>query len=127
MNDEIWSLRYPFAGSTGLEFARGRLAPTGSLLVHAAPEALSVEVHDAGTGELIAAGTDLLRRGAATPMSRLSVDGTTVARADIWPEASDLGLPVVLPGGEVGILESWRHAEDRRAWEWSLRLSNRLL
>src|SRR5436190_21939678 len=114
MNDQIWSLRYPFAAATGMEFARGRLGPTGLLLVHAAPEAISVEVHDAEAGSLLASGSDLLRIGAATPMMRLVLEGTSITREDVWPGEADLGTPVLLAGGEVGILESWWNAKDQR-------------
>jgi hypothetical protein len=126
VNDQIWSLRYPFAAATGMEFARGRLAPTDVLLVHAAPEAISVEVHDAETGALLAAGTDLLRDGSQTPMTRLLVDGRRIRRVDGWPGEDDLGTPVILAGGEVGLLASWWNADDHRAWEWTLRLANRI-
>ena|SRR6058998_2000037 len=126
MSDQIWSLRYPFAAATGIEFARGRLAPTELLLVHAAPEVISVEVHDAEAGSVLAFGTDLRRTGAATPMMRLLVEGTSINREDVWPGEADLGAPVLLAGGEVGILESWWNAEDHRAWEWTIRLANRL-
>jgi hypothetical protein len=27
-------------------------------------------------------------------------------------------------GGEVGILRSWRHADDRSWWQWSIEFSN---
>jgi hypothetical protein len=124
MNDQFWTVRYPFAASTGIEFARGRLAPTEMLLVHAAPDAISVDVHDAETSALVASGTDLLRRGSATPMTRLVLVGSAIRRDDVWPADSDLGTPVLLAGGEVGILESWWNAEDLRSWEWTLRLRN---
>jgi hypothetical protein len=109
-----------------MEFARGRLAPTDVLLVHAAPEAISVEVHDADSGAMVASGTDLLRAGEQTPMTRLAVDGSRIHRDDVWPADDDLGTPVILAGGEVGILESWWNAEDHRAWEWTIRLANRI-
>jgi hypothetical protein len=124
MNDQVWSVRYPFAASTGLEFARGRLAPTEALFVHAAPDAISVEVHDGDSGALVASGNDLLRLGPATPMTRLVAVGSAVRREDIWPTDGDLGTPVLLAGGEAGILESWWNAEDRRSWEWTVRLRN---
>jgi hypothetical protein len=126
VGDHIWSLRYPFAAATGIEFARGLLAPTLVLLVHAPPEAISVEVHDADSGAVVANGTDLLRRGEATPMMRLRMTGHDVTREDVWPGEDDLGLPVLLAGGEIGILESWWNAEDHRAWDWRLRLTNQL-
>jgi hypothetical protein len=119
----VWSLRYPFAASTGIEFARGRLDPTPALLAHAAPEALTVEVYENGS-KLIAIGLDLVRKGDSTPITRLTMNGERITREDIWPADKDLGLPVILPGGEVGILTEWWNAPDRTSWEWSVRLSN---
>jgi hypothetical protein len=119
----VWSLRYPFAAATGVEFARGRLDPTTVLLAHAAPEALTVEVYENGS-RLVAIGQDLLRKGEPTPITRLTMDDERIRRDDIWPEEVDIGLPVILPGGEVGILTAWSSAPDHMSWEWSVRFSN---
>jgi hypothetical protein len=121
----VWSLRYPFAASTGIEFARGRLDPTPTLLAHAAPEALTVEVYVNGS-ELVAIGQDLVRKGASTPITKLTMDGERVTREEIWPTDDDIGLPVILPGGEVGILTEWSNAPDHTSWEWAIRLSNHI-
>jgi hypothetical protein len=121
----VWSLRYPFAGSTGVEFARGLMDPTPVLLVHAAPEALTVEVYENGS-ELIATGQDLIRKSDPTPITRLRIDGERITREDVWPGDDDIGLPVILPGGEVGIITEWSNAADLRSWEWSVRFSNHI-
>ena len=39
---QVWDLWYPQAAAQGLSFARGRLAATDVLLVHAAPPLLDV-------------------------------------------------------------------------------------
>ena len=121
----VWSLRYPFAASTGVEFARGLMDPTPVLLVHAAPEALTVEVYENGS-ELIAIGRDLIRQSDPTPITKLKVDGERITREDVWPGDDDIGLPVILPGGEVGILTEWSNAADLRSWGWSVRFSNHI-
>ena len=121
----VWSLRYPFAGSTGVEFARGLMDPTPVLLVHAAPEALTVEVYENGS-ELIAIGQDLIRKSDPTPITKLKIDGERITREDVWPGDDDIGLPVILPGGEVGIITEWSNAADLRSWEWSVRFSNQI-
>jgi hypothetical protein len=119
---EIWDLWYPDAAAQGLPFARGRLDATDTLLVHAAPPLLRVEVLD-DAGTLLAAG-DELGATANRPMTRLTRRGTTVTRVDLWPEDSDVGRPVILPGGEVGILVSWWHAEDEQEWRWQVEFYN---
>jgi hypothetical protein len=121
----VWSLRYPFAGSTGVEFARGLMDPTPVLLAHAAPEALTVEVYENGS-KLIAIGQDLIRKSDPTPITKLRIDGERITREDVWPGDDDIGLPVILPGGEVGIMTEWSNAADLTSWEWSVRFSNHI-
>jgi len=119
----IWELRNPDGGSTGLEFARGRMEHHEHVLGHALPERVDVDV-TAEDGGLIARGTEL-EHEAVTPMSRLDLtpDGG-IERTNVWPDESDLGKPVILPGGEVGILREWWNADDHSAWRWVIELSN---
>lgn len=117
-----WDLWYPKAGATGIPFARGRLAPTPVLLVHAAPPVLTVTVRDA-EGHVVAAAQDLEATG-ETPIARLRVDYQAISREDIWPGELDLETPVLLPGGEVGILKAWWNAPDRSEWRWQIELYN---
>jgi len=59
-----------------------------------------------------------------TPMAELEIEGDAVRRRQMWPTDDDLGTPVILPGGEVGILRSWWNADDHSAWRWTIELSN---
>jgi hypothetical protein len=119
---EIWDLWYPDAASQGLSFARGRLDHTDVLLVHAAPDPLRVEVRDAA-GTLLAIG-ERLAQTADRPMARLVREGFRITRVDLWPEEQDIGRPVILPGGEVGILQSWWNAPDGQEWRWRVEFYN---
>ena len=92
------------------------------LLVHAAPEALNVTVRD-DDGPLLAQGKGLART-AERPRARLSVRDGAITREDLWPEESDLGRPVILPGGEVSILREWWNAADGSEWRWNVEFSN---
>ncbi len=121
---EVWDLWYPHAASTGLPFARGRLNATDILLVHSAPDYLTATVR-ADSGELIAHGQDLSRT-AKTPIARLTRDGNHIQRQDIWPTSQDIGRPVLLPGGEVGILKGWWNASDGSEWRWQVEFYNHL-
>jgi len=118
----FWEVWYPKAGSTGLLLARGELAPTDALLLHAAPDVLTTEIRDRG-GNRIAYGKDL-ERTQQSPICLLQVKGEAIEREDLWPGDEHIGLPVLLPGGEVGILTSWWHADDRKEWRWQIELSN---
>ena len=125
MGDEqaqIWDLWIAGVGAQGAAFARGRLDATEVLLVHAAPDALDVDVRDDG-GALLARGKGL-RRTADTPMARLRRDGGGIIRDDVWPSHDDIGRTVIVMGGEVGVLTSWWNADDQQQWRWSLEFYN---
>ena len=119
---QVWDLWFPDAAAQGLAFARGRLDATNVLLVHAAPETLDVAVRD-DNGRLLAEGKGLTRT-AERPMARLVVSGSRITREDLWPEEADIGRPVMLPGGEVGILRSWWNAADGSEWRWQVEFYN---
>ena len=119
---ESWAIWYPKAGATGLLLARGRLKAANRVLVHAAPDILTVEVYD-DDRSLLAIGEDL-ERTADSPMCLLSRDGKAVRRTELWPAEEHLGLPVLLPGGEIGLLRSWWNADDKKEWRWNVEFYN---
>jgi len=114
----IWALRGADGGSAGLEFARSKIAVTDSVLVHAAPSVLDVEVF--ANGERLVAIGKQLRATEDTPMTRLSIDGVRVLREAMWPGTDDHGAIVLLPGGEAGQLQAWTTDQARRRWVWSV-------
>lgn len=118
----LWDIRSTDGGANGLEFSRARMRPHDTVLAHALPTEIDVVVRDED-GVLIAHSAGL-RDEAMTPMARLVIQGESVLRENIWPTQSDLETPVVLCGGEVGILKAWWHAEDRSEWRWSIELYN---
>ena len=120
---EEWEVWYPKAGATGMLFARGRVdAGFDTMLVHAAPDILSAVVR--GEGQVRAEASDL-RATADTPIAKLTRRNSRIEREDIWPGQAELGLPVLLSGGEVGILKQWWHAADHSEWRWQIELYNR--
>ena len=118
-----WNLRTRDGGMNGLEFARCTTAGGFTrVLVHAAPAKASVEVI-ADDGHVVAR-EDLDRDGDYSPMTLIVLDGEHISRSEVWPNEELHGLPVLLAGGEVGVLKTWRHAEDRSWWQWSVEFSN---
>ena len=118
-----WELRSRDGGMNGLEFARCTTASGFSrVLVHAAPAQLHLEVR-ADDGALVLR-ADADRDGDYSPVTLLELDGGQVRRREVWPEPELYGLPVLLPGGEVGVLTSWEHADDHSWWRWSVEFSN---
>jgi hypothetical protein len=83
-----------------------------------------VEVRD-DSGRLLAAGDQLRRTGPDVPMTRLRRRDGRVEREDGWPGVEDLGRPVLLSGGEAGILKAWWNADDGSEWRWSVEFYNR--
>ena len=120
---QIWDLWFPEAGATGLPFARGRLDATEVLWAHAVPASIDVTVRDADD-RVVATGKALRRAGERLPLTRFARSGDTIQREDRWPTDADLGTPVILPGGEVGILTSWWNADDGSEWRWQVEFYN---
>ena len=119
----MWAVRSTEGGSLGLEFARSRVVATDRILAHALPRTIAVEVHTED-GSLIAR-ADKLEAGGDSPMACLTIDGEAVRREQIWPSDSDLGMSVLLLGGEVGTLTAWWNAEDDSEWRWSVEFCNK--
>lgn len=120
--DEYWDLWYPEAGATGISLARGLLAETDRLIVHAPAPVLTAEVRSTD-GDRIAFGKDL-EQTEDRPMAVLVKHGEKISREDRWLNDDDLGTPVILPGGEVGILTEWWNADDGDEWLWKVEFRN---
>ncbi|RFU22636.1 DUF7712 family protein [Geodermatophilus marinus] len=118
-----WDLRSRDGGMNGLEHARALTAGGFSrVLVHAAPAALAVRV--TADDDTVVARGDADRTGDYSPLTLLELRDGGVQRSEVWPDDRMHGLPVVLPGGEVGVLTAWEHAPDRSWWRWSVEFSN---
>ena len=119
---QIWDLWYPKAAATGLPFARALVDETDAVLAHAVPDFITASVEDE-FGKRLAFGKDLLRT-LQSPICLLRRQGETLSREDIWPDASHIGMTVILPGGEAAMLKSWWNADDRQEWRWQIELYN---
>lgn len=118
-----WNVRSNDGAMNGLEFARCTTAGGfDRVLIHAAPGQARIEIIDGD--DRVVARASLDRRGAYTPMTLVELDGSALRRSEVWPGEEHYGLPVLLAGGEVGILQTWQHAEDHSWWRWSVEFSN---
>src|ERR1700722_607975 len=118
-----WNIRSNDGAVTGLEFARCTTAGGFSrALIHAAPSKAKIEIID-GDDQLVAR-ADLERSGEYSPMSLVVIERRALRRSEVWQTEDFYGLPVLLAGGEVGILQRWQHAEDHSWWRWSVEFSN---
>jgi len=119
--DHVWEIRTP-GGMLGIEVARGLMAAAPVVLAHSLPARVSVTVRD-DAGAVVARSSDLEADG-ETPMARLCLEDGRVTRRQVWPTDDDIGLPVILPGGEVGILCEWWNAPDGSEWRWRVEFHN---
>jgi len=118
-----WNVRSNDGAMNGLEFARCTTAGGfNRVLIHAAPGQARIEIIDAA--DRVLARADLNRSGEYSPMTLVELDGSRLQRSEVWPTEEHHGLPVLLSGGEVGILQSWQHAKDHSWWRWSVEFSN---
>ncbi|SHH30240.1 hypothetical protein [Geodermatophilus nigrescens] len=118
-----WDLRSRDGGMNGLDFCRALTAGGFSrVLVHAAPARLGVRV--TADDDTVVVRGDADREGDYSPVTLLELADGGVRRSEVWPDESHLGLPVLLPGGEVGVLLRWEHAPDRSWWRWAVEFSN---
>ena len=121
---ETWDIWSTDGASQGLSFALAKIDPADALWVHAPPQSMRVDVRrEDGSRRAFADG--LTREGERLPMCRLTVSGDTITREERWPTAADLGTPVILPGGEAGILTAWWNADDKSEWRWSVEFYNK--
>lgn len=120
---DTWTIWFPAAGATGLLVARAQIRRASRVLLHGAPDSIDVEVTNA-RGRRIGTARNL-RRTRESPISLLTRDHSIVTREDVWPSPSDVGLPVILPGGEAGVLLAWWNSDDESEWRWIVELYNR--
>lgn len=107
----------------GLEFSRATTAGGFTrVLIHAAPAQAQVEIID--EEDRVVARGEIERTSEYSPMTLVEMDGDTLSRREVWPDEGYYGMPVILAGGEVGILQHWEHADDRRWWRWVVEFSN---
>ncbi|SDD10124.1 hypothetical protein SAMN05660690_3388 [Geodermatophilus telluris] len=116
-------LRAPDGGMNDLDSCRALTAGGSSrVLAHAAPARLTVRV-TADDDTVVARGeTD--RDGEHSPVTLLELTDGGLRRTEVWPDDGHLGLPVLLPGGEVGVLLRREHAPDRSWWRWVVEFSD---
>lgn len=121
-NIETWDLWYPKAGATGIPFARGRLDAADILLVHGCPPIITVHVRN-DMGKVLARGIDLEKKDTG-PITKLIKRNGKIFLEDIWPTEKEIGLPIILPGGEVGVLKKWWNNNDKSEWKWDCEFYN---
>lgn len=118
-----WSVRSRDGAMNGMEFALCTTAGGLSrVLIHATPDRAFVEVR--GDDDHLIARGDIDREGEYSPMTLVEVGEDELRRREVWPDEELYGLPVLLSGGEVGLLREWEHDQEHTWWRWSIEFSN---
>ena len=112
-----WEIEASEDGVDWRAFGIGWTIGDEPLLVHGLPKVARLRPKG-GDG---AWSMPLERRG-EQPMSLLRLNDPS--REDLWPDGEHVGLPVLLPGGEVGRLLRFDHRDDGTAWNWAVEFAN---
>jgi hypothetical protein len=109
-----WAVESSKDGERWRFLGKGWTSAGEPLLVHGASTFLRYRCLDPDDGTWTAP----LERTANTPIALLDLKSAN--RTEIWPDESHTGLPVLLPGGEVGRLLRFEHSADGDRWTWAL-------
>lgn len=109
-----WAVETSKDGERWRFFGKGWTLPDEPLLLHAVPQLVRYKRSDEDGSQWC----EPLERTGDEPMTFLRLDEGV--REDLWPGPEHLGLPVLLPGGETGRLQSFEHADDGSSWTYTL-------
>ena len=108
-----WAVETSKDGERWRFFGKGWVNPGEPLLLHAVPRFVRFRRVDGGADWCYP-----LERTGEHPMTLLRLEEP--AREELWPGEEHVGLPVLLPGGEVGRLLRFEHSPDDERWTWAL-------
>lgn len=109
---ECWIVETSKDGERWRFFGKAWKEPGELLLVHAAPR--FIRFRPDGDPEWRAP----LEGAVGHPVTLLDMEREV--RTDLWPGASHVGLPMLLPGGEIGRLLRFEHDASRSRWTYAL-------
>jgi hypothetical protein len=114
-NEECWAVETSRDGERWRFFGKAWKSPGEPVLLHAPVRFVRfrqlLPVEDAEWCEP-------LETAGGRPITLVRMEDRT--REDLWPDARHAGLPMLLPGGEVGRLRDFEHAEDDSSWRYVL-------
>jgi hypothetical protein len=114
-NEECWAVETSKDGERWRFFGKAWKSPGERVLMHT--RARYVRVRQLLPTEDAEWGNPLETPG-ETPMSIVSMEEQ--AREDVWPGQAHHGLPMLLPGGEIGRLQRFEYAPDGSTWTYTL-------
>jgi hypothetical protein len=112
---ECWIVETSKDGERWRFFGKAWKRPGQAVLLHAVPRFVRFrpDGDKRWTGPL-EAGDDL-------PVTLLDMEAGV--RRELWPDEGCVGLPMLLPGGEIGTLLRFEHTTDPERWTYALEFS----
>lgn len=108
---ECWIVETSKDGERWRFFGRAWKQPGQAVLLHAAPQ--FIRIRPDGDKEW-----QTLESAEPRPITLLQMEDG--ARTELWPDERHLGLPMLLPGGEIGTLLRFEHTQDPEGWTYAL-------
>ncbi len=114
-NEECWAVETSRDGERWRFFGKAWKSPGEAVLMHAPVRFVRfrqlIPAEDAEWCEP-------LETDGRQPITLVRMEERS--RQDLWPGAEHVGLPMLLPGGEVGRLQTFEHAGDGSTWRYVL-------
>ncbi|HUL86217.1 MAG TPA: hypothetical protein VLX89_11970 [Actinomycetota bacterium] len=109
---ECWIVETSKDGERWRFFGKAWKEPGEPLLLHAVPR--FVRFRPDGDPEW----REPIEGAVEPPITLLRLESGE--RTELWPDGSHIGLPMLLPGGEIGRLLSFDHDDTQRTWSYAL-------
>jgi hypothetical protein len=109
---ECWIVETSKDGERWRFFGKAWKEPGEALLLHAVPRFVRVRPDDDPEWR------EPLEASDDRPITWLDPDMGT--REELWPDTTHVGLPMLLPGGEIGRLLRFEHDDDLGRWIYAL-------
>lgn len=109
---ECWIVETSKDGERWRFFGKAWKEPGEPLLLHAVPRFVRFRPDGDPTWR------EPIEGAGEPPITLLRLESG--ARTELWPDASHIGLPMLLPGGEIGRLLSFEHDDAQRTWTYAL-------
>lgn len=114
-NEECWAVETSRDGDRWRFFGKAWKSPGEPVLMH--PSVRFVRYRQLLPTEE-SAWCEPLESPGEIPMTIVRMEDHS--RQELWPSEEHLGLPMLLPGGEIGRLQAFEHADDGSTWRYTL-------
>jgi hypothetical protein len=114
---ECWIVETSKDGDRWRFFGKAWKTPGEPVLLHAVPRYVRFRPDEEPDWH------EPLERSGDQPVTLLRMEDGE--REELWPDGSHEGLPMLLPGGELGRLLRFEHTDDPVTWTYALEFMGR--